>query len=89
MPISVEKNDGETNESLMRRFTKKVQSTKLIRTTKSGLFTRPKANENLKKKNALAKNQIKKQYDYLRKTGKLEELSDSPGAIKKLIKVKK
>ena len=89
MPVNVEKRDGETNESLLRRFTKKVQSTGLVRTKKEKAFKQVKKNDNKKRKEALAKKQIKEQYDYLRKTGRLEELANSPSAIKKCIKIKK
>lgn len=89
MSITVEKKDGESNESLMRRFTKKVQSSKMLISVKSKQFKYSKDSENKVKKNALAKQTIKEQYDYLRKSGKLDELSDSPAKIKKYIKVKK
>lgn len=89
MPVNVEKRDGETNESLLRRFTKKIQSTGLIRSKKAKAFVQVKKSANKKRKEALAKKQIKEQYDYLRKTGKLEQLADSPNAIKKMIKIKK
>lgn len=72
----------------MRRFTKKVQSSGMIPRVKKTKFREPVKNRSLQKKDALRRKDIKKQYDYLRKSGKLDELND-PNAAKRFIRVKK
>ena len=88
LAIWVSKKEGETNESLMRRFTKKVQSSGMIPRVKKIKFKEPVKNRQLQKKDALRKRDIKQQYDYLRKSGKLDELND-PTSAKRFIRVKK
>ena len=91
MAIEVKKKDGETNESLMRRFTKKVQSSGMIIRAKQSKFKESPKNRTQQKRDALRKKEIKKQYDYLRKSGKLEDSTTggSPANVKKFIRVKK
>lgn len=71
--VEVKKKDGETTESLIRRFTKRVQqSGVLIRAKKSRFLESPK-NKRKIKEDALRRLEIKEKKEYLRKIGKLEE----------------
>ncbi len=64
---------GETFESLLRRFNKKVlQSGKLLQAKKIRFLTKG-PNKNLAKKLALRRNEIKAKKEYLKKIGKLME----------------
>ena len=69
MVIEVEKQGRENSQSLIRRFTKKVQrSGVLLRARKSRFFHRPKS-ETMKKRAALRREKLKKEYEKLKKLG--------------------
>ena len=90
MVIEVKKKDGETNESLLRRFTKKVQHSGIIIKAKKGRFREIKKNDTKLKKDAIMRQAVKKQYDYLRKTGQYDAQSDvTPPSVKRLIRIRK
>lgn len=64
---------GESFESLIRRFNKKLQqSGKLLQSRKIRFYKRH-VNKNKAKKDALRRLQIRKEKEYLRKIGKLPE----------------
>jgi len=70
MPLEVKKQGRETSQSLVRRFTKRVkQSGILLQARKSRFWERPKSRQ-LKKKSALRKEQLRKEYEKLEKMGK-------------------
>ncbi|MCX6746470.1 MAG: 30S ribosomal protein S21 [Candidatus Parcubacteria bacterium] len=69
----VKRKKGETFESLLRRFNKRIlQSGKLLQ-AKKVRFLEKQPNKNLAKKLALRRLKIKAQKEYLRKIGKLIE----------------
>lgn len=72
--VEVRKKDGESVESLLRRFTKKVQQSGiLIRARKGRFYERAKSKERLREE-AVRRNLIREKKDYLRKIGKLDDL---------------
>ena len=64
---------GETFESLLRRFNKKVIQSGKILQAKKIRFLEKDPNKNLSKKLALRRKDIKEKKEYLKKIGKLEE----------------
>lgn len=69
----VKRKKGETFESLLRRFNKKVQqSGKLIQSRKIQFFESP-PNRNRRKEKALRRLKITQQREFLKKIGKLKE----------------
>ena len=73
MTITVKKQERETPQALIRRFTKRIQrSGVLIRARKIRFRKRPKSHQ-AKKKAALRREELKKQYEEMRKAGKFEE----------------
>jgi len=72
--LEVRRKDGESFESLIRRFTKKtIQSGKILQAKKVRFFTKDKTKRALKD-SALRRNKISSKMDYLKRIGKLEEL---------------
>ena len=64
---------GETFESFIRRFNKKLQqSGKLIQSRKIRFYERPK-NKNRLREEALRRKDIREKREYLKKIGKLKE----------------
>lgn len=83
--VEVKKKDNESFESLIRRFGKKVmQSGKILQAKKIKYFQRP-MNKRAVRLKAQRREGVKKQREYLRKIGKLDELLDA----RKKIVVKK
>ena len=64
---------GETFESLLRRFNKKVLQSGKILQAKKVRFLEKEPNKNLSKKLALRRSKIKAKKEYLKKIGKLME----------------
>jgi ribosomal protein S21 len=91
--VEVRKKEGESNESLLRRFTKKVQASGvLIRAKKGRFFNAPKSKLEIRE-NAARRKLIQDKKEFLRKIGKLEEFIDprqpnKRGVIKKLLKAR-
>lgn len=91
--VEVRKKDGESNESLLRRFTKKVQASGvLIRAKRGRFFVSPKSKLEVRE-DASRRKMISEKKEFLRKIGKLEEFIDprqpnKRGAIKKLLKAR-
>lgn len=71
--LEVKRKDGESFESLIRRFTKKtLQSGKLLQAKKIMFKQRP-LSKKAQKERAKRREELKGYRDYLRRIGKLEE----------------
>ena len=69
----VKRKKGETFESLLRRFHRKIQqSGRLIQSRKIRFYERPK-NRNKLRKDALRRKEIGTKREYLKKIGKLKD----------------
>jgi len=69
MSLEVKKQERETPQSLIRRFTKRVQrSGVLLRARQSRYRKRPKSKQ-MKKRAALRREQLRKEYQRLKKLG--------------------
>jgi len=71
--ITVEKKEGESNDSVMRRFTRKVQSSGVLIRKKRGQYREKEPNKRAKKISAIRRTRSKAERAYLIKVGKLEE----------------
>ena len=73
MPITIKRRDNESNERLLRRFSRRIQTSGLLlRAKKRQYFESPK-NANKQKSDALRRLKIREKNEYLRKVGLLEE----------------
>jgi ribosomal protein S21 len=71
--LEVKKKDGESFESLLRRFTRKtIQSGKILQAKKIRFRQKPKTRRELKE-SALRKETVRKERDYLKRIGRLDE----------------
>lgn len=64
---------GETFESLLRRFNRKIMLSGKILQAKKIRFKREEKNKRAQRDSALRRNKIKEQQEYLLKTGKIKE----------------
>ena len=72
----VRKKDGESFESLIRRFSRKtLQSGRLIQAKKIR-FHKKDESDLAKKESALRRDKMRKQRDYLKRIGKLDETQE-------------
>ena len=73
MGQDVKRKHGETFESLLRRFSRRViESGKLIQAKKVRFYERPKS-RGLRRKSALLRAKMQSQREYLKRIGKLKE----------------
>lgn len=91
--VEVRRKEGESPESLIRRFTKRVQSSGILIRAKKGRFYAPKKSKLEQRQVAARRTQIRDKKELLRKIGKLEEFIDprrpnKRGVIKKLLQAK-
>jgi len=71
MPLEIKKEGRETSQNLVRRFARRMkQSGILLRARKNRFRIRPKSHQ-MKKRSALRREQLKKEYEALEKLGKL------------------
>jgi len=75
--LEVKRKDGESFESLIRRFTRKtIQSGKILQAKKIRFFTKEKSKKALRD-TALRRKTITARFDYLKKIGKLDDFESS------------
>lgn len=71
MVLEVKKQERETSQSLIRRFGRRIQQSGiLLRARKTKFRERPKSKQ-AKKRAALRREELKKEYQRLKKLGKL------------------
>ncbi len=74
--IKLKKNDGESNEALIRRFVRKVQASGNLILVKKKKFRKPNVSKRLRRRAAIKRREMRTEKDYLRKIGKLDETRD-------------
>lgn len=71
--VEVKKKTGESNEGLVRRFIRKIQSSGKLIQVKKKQFHQPALNKRKVRLQAIRREELKKEKEILRKTGKLDE----------------
>ena len=71
MPLEVKKHPKESSQSLIRRFTKNIQRSGILVRARKIQFKQRKKSEELKKRAALRREELKKKYEKLAKLGKI------------------
>jgi len=70
MPLEIKKQERETSQNLVRRFSRRIkQSGILLNARKFRFFEKKKSNQ-MKKRSALRREQLKKEYELAEKMGK-------------------
>ena len=73
MPITIKKRDNETNERLIRRFSRRIQTSGLLIRVKKRQHFEKDRNKSQLKHDALRRLMMRAKEEYLRKIGMLEE----------------
>jgi len=72
MPLEIRKKEKESSINLVRRFSKRMKmSGILLKIRRDRFYTRKKSRQ-MKKKSALKREALKKEYEKLKKLGKIE-----------------
>jgi ribosomal protein S21 len=70
MALEVKRKEKESSQSLVRRFTKRVQQSGILFRARKIRFKGREKSKDQKKKTALRKEEMKKKYEELEKLGK-------------------
>lgn len=71
MPLRIKKKDKENNQSLVRRFSQKMKRSGILLEARGRRFKKRTKSDQLKKRAALRREDLKKKYKELKKMGKL------------------
>lgn len=73
MALKVTRKEKEDVQNLIRRFTRGVQQSGLLIKARKSLFREKRKSEELKKRAALRREEKKREYERLKKIGKIPE----------------
>lgn len=73
MPLEVKKQNRETSQNLIRRFTRGIQQSGILLRARSARFKKKEKSEQMKKRAALRREELKKEYERLKKIGEIKE----------------
>jgi len=76
--IEVKRRKGESSESLLRRFTRRVQQSGNLLEVRKLRFYAKAPNKTKQRDSALRRKEIREKRDYLLKTGRLVETETAP-----------
>lgn len=71
--VETRRKEHESNENLIRRFTRRMQSSGILLHVKKIRYHLPEKNKNQQREDAIRRAKTRTKQDYLRKIGKLEE----------------
>lgn len=73
MGIEIKKQERETSQALIYRFSRSVKKSGLLLRARKTRFRQRQKSRQMKKRAALRREELKKEYEKLRKLGKLEK----------------
>ena len=73
MALEVKKAERETSQSLVRRFTKRVKQSGLLLRARKIRFREKRKSEPMKKRAALRREELRKEYEKFKKLGEIRE----------------
>lgn len=71
--VEVKRKNGESVESLLRRFTRRTQQSGILIRAKEGQYFQKRKTKRELREGALRRKEIKAKKEYLRKIGKLDD----------------
>jgi len=71
--IQVKKKDRETSESLIKRFSRRVQQSGVLLTARRGRFFAKEKSRRQSRESAMYRAKVRKEVDRLKKIGKFDE----------------
>jgi len=71
MSLEVKRKERENSQNLVRRFTKRVQQSGILRRARKTRFRHRKKSKNMEEKAALRRGKMRVEYEKLKKIGKI------------------
>jgi len=71
MSLRVKKQEKENSQSLIRRFTKSIKQSGILLEARKSLFLEKEKSREMKKRSALRREMLKREYERLKKLGKI------------------
>ena len=72
MALEAKKQERETTQGLIRRFTKRVKKSGILLRARKSRFHRRSKSKQMKKRAALRREKLRKEYEKLKKLGQLK-----------------
>lgn len=72
MPLEIKKEGRETSQNLVRRFSRRMKQSGLLLRARKARFQEKPQSQQMKKRSALRREELKKEYEKLEKLGKLK-----------------
>lgn len=70
MPLEIKKEERETSQNLVRRFSRRVKQSGILFRARKARFRKGQKSRQMKKRAALRREELKKEYEKLEKMGK-------------------
>lgn len=70
MPLEVNKKDRESSQSLIRRFSKNIKRSGILLKARESMFKKREKSDQMKKRSALRREELRKEYKKLKKMSK-------------------
>lgn len=70
MPLKIKKEERENSQSLVRRFSRRMKKSGILISARKQRFFEKEKSKQMKKRSALKKDQLRKEYEKLEKLGK-------------------
>ena len=74
--VEVKRKDGETTESLIRRFSRRVQYSGVLIQAKKVKFRQKSKSKRMQRDDTIRRNEIREKKEYLKKIGRLDDTQD-------------
>ena len=71
MPLEAKKQERETSQNLVRRFGKKMKNSGILLNARKERFQKRKKSQQMKKRAALRREELRKEYEKKERMGKL------------------
>jgi len=86
--VEVKRKENESFDAFLRRFNKKSRESGVLLQARKIRYYTKKKNKRKLKEDALRRQKINEKKEWLRKIGKLDDITDSFGHIKIKVKIK-
>jgi len=70
MPLEIKKQERETSQNLVRRFSRRMKQSGILISARKFRFFKKKKSGQMKKRSALRKEELRKEYEKMEKLGK-------------------
>ncbi len=72
MPLEIKRKEKENPQNLVRRFTRALQQSGILTRVREKTFKDREKSRNMKRRAALRREELKKEYEKLKKLGKIK-----------------